>query len=312
MIDQHRNVREQARNVCGVSAPIQHSRQQVQPFSRLQSAWINSMTVVTTAQKWMATGSVVVALASVVVGATAAYAQSAADTGASTGASTGATRPIKAVVELFTSQGCSSCPKADALMEKTYSRRSDVLALSFAVDYWDYIGWKDTNASPRNSARQRDYAKTRGDGAVYTPQMVVNGRAHSVGSQGGEIDQALVRTAAATQVSWVPLTVSSGTSGITVAASAASKGEAVSAQLLLVGIKRRQEVGIDRGENAGRSITYVNIVRELKPIGTWTGVATSFAIPPDQIASTACDAYAVILQRGQGGPVIGAATIGAW
>jgi hypothetical protein len=85
------------------------------------------------------------------------------------------------VLELFTSQGCSSCPAADALF-KAYAARRDIVALSMPVDYWDYLGWKDTLGSPKFSRRQRDYAKQRGDGQVYTPQVVVNGRTHVVGS----------------------------------------------------------------------------------------------------------------------------------
>jgi hypothetical protein len=221
-------------------------------------------------------------------------------------------RQIKTVLELFTSQGCSSCPRADGLMESTYSKRPDVLALSFSVDYWDYIGWKDTNASPRNTARQRDYARTRGDGAVYTPQMVVNGRAHVVGSQGADIDRAVLKAPAAGSGDWVQLTIRSDASGITIDTPAASKPVGQDARLILVGVKRRHDMKIERGENAGRSITYTNVVREFKTIATWTGTASTVAITPDQLTHTTCDAYAILLQRGPGGPIIGATTIGVW
>ena len=90
--------------------------------------------------------------------------------------------PIRAVIELYTSQGCSSCPPADALLQK-YAADPGVIALSMPVDYWDYLGWKDTFATPRNTDRQRAYAKARGDGAIYTPQAVVNGTMHANGAQ---------------------------------------------------------------------------------------------------------------------------------
>jgi hypothetical protein len=216
------------------------------------------------------------------------------------------------VLELFTSQGCSSCPRADGLMETTFSKRPDVLALSFSVDYWDYIGWKDTNASPRNTARQREYARTRGDGAVYTPQMIVNGRAHVVGSQGADIDRAVLKAPAAEASDWVPLTVRSDTTGTTIHTPARSQSAGQDSRLILVGIKRRHDVKIERGENAGRSITYTNVVREFNVIGAWTGAASSVSLAPDQLTNPTCDAYAILLQRGPGGPIIGATIIGAW
>ena len=223
----------------------------------------------------------------------------------------GQKRSVKAVVELFTSQGCSSCPSADALMDKTYSKRSDVLALSYSVDYWDYIGWKDTNASPRNSIRQRDYAKSRGDGAVYTPQMVVNGSAHAVGANGPEIDKAIVRTSSALQSEWLPVTARTGDNGVVI--ELASGAKALSdVRVILVGLKRQHSVKIERGENAGRSITYTNVVREFKQVGGTSLAAGSVSIPQDQLANPACDAYAVLLQRGPSGPIVGAATIGNW
>ena len=96
-------------------------------------------------------------------------------------------RPLKGVIELFTSQGCSSCPPADALL-KVLAEDRDLIALSLPIDYWDYLGWKDTLASHRNTERQSAYAAARGDGAIYTPQVVINGVAHVVGSDRGEIE----------------------------------------------------------------------------------------------------------------------------
>ena len=118
------------------------------------------------------------------VGATGALAQA--------GASQAEFQP-KTVLELFTSQGCSSCPAADALL-KSYIQRPDVIALSLAVDYWDYLGWKDTLADPAFAKRQKYYSKMRGDGRIYTPQIVVNGLAHANGAHAAEIDHAIAKT----------------------------------------------------------------------------------------------------------------------
>jgi len=110
----------------------------------------------------------------------------------------------KAVVELFTSQGCSSCPNADALLQRLASR-DDVIALSLPVDYWDYLGWKDTLASPKFSERQRAYAQTRGDGAIYTPQVVVNGLVHVNGADEGSIKRTMEKTGKTVATAFVPI-----------------------------------------------------------------------------------------------------------
>src|SRR5262245_54579152 len=104
--------------------------------------------------------------------------------------------PIKTVIELFTSQGCSSCPPADALL-KSYAEDKEILALSLPVDYWDYLGWKDTFASPHNSDRQRSYTKSLGVGPIYTPQAVINGTNQALGSSKKDIDEAIQQSAAA-------------------------------------------------------------------------------------------------------------------
>jgi hypothetical protein len=248
------------------------------------------------------------AMLGVVASAVSAMAQPAIDPQAQ--------QPIKTVMELYTSQGCSSCPRADALMESTFSKRPGVLALSFSVDYWDYIGWKDTNGSPLYSARQRDYARARGDGAVYTPQMVVSGRAHAVGSQAAEIDRAIQKIATQSSNEWVALTVKPVPTGYLVDAQSIEKLSQQDTRLLLVGIKRRHDVKIDRGENTGRSITYTNVVKRLSTITNGTtasnGPISSWSIATSQLADAASDAHAVILQRGIGGPIIGAAKIGVW
>jgi hypothetical protein len=218
---------------------------------------------------------------------------------------------IKGVVELFTSQGCSSCPSADKLLGR-YAERNDLLALSYSVDYWDYLGWKDTLASPDNSERQRNYAQARGDGQVYTPQVVVDGRTHAVGSDEAQIDQAL-----ATHPDGLPVHLSLASTGdaITVNIDAASRAaaEMPHATLWLVMYNRSVTVPIGRGENSGRTVTYTNVVRKLRPIAMWKGEAMSVDLPRSEVKRADVNRCAVLLQAetkdGLPGPILGAATI---
>ena len=213
------------------------------------------------------------------------------------------------VIELFTSQGCSSCPAADALLQK-YATRRDVVALTFNVDYWDYLGWKDTLASPKYSARQRAYAKVRGDGRIYTPQVVVNGVAHVVGSVGRDIDRAVAETAGQLAKSRVPVEVRSEGGRIVIdVGSGAVEGGPADATIWLAAIQREAEVPIRAGENRGRSLKYFNIVRELTPVGMWSGKAARFEIAADAVKVPGVESCAVLVQSGKAGPIIGAAML---
>ncbi len=183
-----------------------------------------------------------------------------------TGAAAQATS-AKVVLELFTSQGCSSCPPADALLE-SYTKRGDIIALSLPVDYWDRLGWKDTFASSEHTKRQRDYASARGDGQVYTPQ--VGGKFHVVGSSRPAIDSAIAAAKTALQESQVPLSVHFEDGALVVQVGGAPAGAATqNARLLLAVVQDAGSVSIRRGENANRTVTYYNIVRALKTIGAW-------------------------------------------
>jgi hypothetical protein len=219
---------------------------------------------------------------------------------------------VKAVVELFTSQGCSSCPPADALLE-WYANRDDVVALSFPVDYWDYLGWKDTLAKRTFSERQRAYATARGDGMVYTPQVVVNGIAHAVGSRKGDIEQAIERTKQKIQPALVPVRLHADEGKLVVEAQAAADGKpAKNATLWLAVVARRVEVSIHRGENKGKTVAYSNVVRELTPIGTWTGQSIAISIEKHAVVRPGAESCAVLLQQGPGGPIVGAALLRQW
>ena len=213
----------------------------------------------------------------------------------------------KAVLELFTSQGCSSCPPADKLLGE-YAARDDVLALSFNVDYWDYLGWKDTLASPDNTERQRGYASARGDRQVYTPQVVVNGGEHVVGSNRSAIEAALARGPGLP----VKIGLTEKEDAITVSL-AKNDGVAHNATLWLVFYKDKVTVPIERGENTGKTITYSNVVRKVRPIAMWKGDDMSVDLPKSEMAKAKTKRCAVLLQaegeNGLPGPVLGAAML---
>ncbi len=218
--------------------------------------------------------------------------------------------PVSAVLELFTSQGCSSCPPADRLLE-SYAKRRDVMALSFPVDYWDYLGWKDTLASEKNSERQRAYAKSRGDGAVYTPQVVVNGIGHAVGSDRNQIELQIAKTSMAFAQRRVPMRFWRTSSMIIVEVAGAGDNTPVSeATIWLAPIEGVVEVEIQRGENRGETLKYHNVVHELTPIGVWTGKSMRIQIAAQPFIKPGNTHYAVLMQEGTSGPIIGAAWLG--
>jgi hypothetical protein len=208
-----------------------------------------------------------------------------------------------AVVELFTSQGCSSCPPADALMVEL-AKRPELVILTFPVDYWDYLGWKDTLAHPAFTARQRGYAHRRSDRQVYTPQAIVNGTKPCVGSDQAQIESLIVASPSGSSLP-VPVMVydRDGTVTVEIAAGAGT------ADVFALPVLRSHTVQIGRGENGGRTITYANVVRGVIRIGEWRGEATRLEVPL-ATARGAGDAYVVLLQATYGtkpGPILGAA-----
>ncbi len=218
----------------------------------------------------------------------------------------------KAVVELFTSQGCSSCPPADKLLGK-FAKRDDVIALTFPVDYWDYLGWKDTLASPAFSARQRAYAKARGDGEVYTPQVVVDGVTHAVGSRPSEIRQAIYRSKKKLRNARVPLKMRAKGDTLIITVGDAPEGASVKpATIWLALVKKSETVKISRGENRGRTITYHQVVRDMTPIGHWTGKRVVIRLPKHHLQNSDADGCIVLLQQDTAGPVLAAAEMKSW
>ena len=212
--------------------------------------------------------------------------------------------PVRGVVELFTSQGCSSCPPADRVLNDL-SKSPDLITLSFPVDYWDYIGWKDTLASPDYTARQKAYAKARGDGQVYTPQAVVDGVTHVVGSEKDAIDGAVSTAVHRNGAMSVPvaLHLSQGKINVDVGA---SDGAPRKAGVWLIETIPTKTVAVGRGENSGKSLTYTNVVRKMTRIGDWTGAAAHY----DMMARLDEQNYVVLLQtetNSTPGAILGAA-----
>jgi hypothetical protein len=202
------------------------------------------------------------------------------------------------VVELFTSQGCSSCPPADALLAEI-TQRPDVIALALHVDYWDYLGWQDSFASPAFTKRQRSYAKALGERMVYTPQIVVNGRRGVIGSRRDEVEAAIAEAHGAAPVA--VLTLETTDEGLVVTIAAA--GERPAAAVSYVLFAPPQTVEISRGENRGRSLDYHNVVRSWMMLDDWTGQARRWVLPLPQEARGAV----VLVQDRETRAILGAA-----
>jgi hypothetical protein len=216
----------------------------------------------------------------------------------------------RAVVELFTSQGCSSCPPADQIIGEL-AKDPSVIALSMPIDYWDYLGWKDTLADARFSARQKAYSQMRGDREVYTPQVVVNGSMHVIGSDRAGIESAIGNTKKADGVMSVPVTMTQAGKQITVSVAASSKGPAaMHGEVWICSISKSVPISIGRGENSGREVIYHNVVRNLLKVGDWNGSSGSWTVPLENISREGVDAAVVYVQDGnrdKPGPMLGAA-----
>jgi len=210
----------------------------------------------------------------------------------------------KAVVELFTSQGCSSCPAADRVLGQL-AAEGRVIALSVPVDYWDYLGWKDTLAQQAHSMRQRGYAGGRGDRQVYTPQVIVNGSVQVIGSDRQAIEAACKSAAKAA----VPVTLTRNGDNIEVDVGA---GQGAPASVWLLTVARAAPVAIGRGENHGRTVTYSNVVRSWRRVAEWTGSPIKSSVPLPELNAKDADAIVILVQPGSienPGPVRGASMI---
>jgi hypothetical protein len=205
------------------------------------------------------------------------------------------------LVELFTSQGCSSCPPADQFLGEL-AQREDVIALAYHVDYWDYIGWQDKFARPENTARQKDYRDALGLHTIYTPQMVVDGRYDVVGSQRSEVESSIRSAAGQAKL---PIAIAENGGKLRVTAPAMEIDQARPASLWLVTYSRRNETEVSKGENAGSILVEYNIVRELRRLAGWTGNAIDLEL--DVSTADKNMGCAVILQIDGNGPILGVA-----
>lgn len=214
------------------------------------------------------------------------------------------TMPAPIVVELFTSEGCSSCPPADSLLGEL-TERQYVLPLSYHVDYWDYIGWKDRFGDAKFTRRQYAYAEAQGSSMVYTPQMIVAGAIDVVGSDRKEVEKAL--KTAYTRNAMYRVHVMREDDG-KVVAQFPEAPIGVPATIWLVTYQRSAESHVKAGENAGRSLMTYNVVRSLQKIGMWTGAATEIELKLDEQAKAAGpDACAIIANQAEHGPIVAAA-----
>lgn len=206
----------------------------------------------------------------------------------------------RAVVELFTSQGCSSCPAADKLLGELAADPSFV-PISVPIDYWDYLGWKDTLADPRNTARQKAYAHVRGDGQVYTPQVVVNGSLHALGSDRSAIEHAIAKSRKSGAMSLPAVKLGFADGRLSVAVPDAANAR-TGAEVWLCGLVKAATIAIGRGENKGRTVTYHNVVRRWIKLGDWSGKASSWSIPMQALKGDGkgegIDEAAVLVQSG--------------
>lgn len=276
-------------------------------------------------------------------------------------------RPV--VVELFTSQGCSSCPPADELLGRLADRHG-VLALSLPITYWDMLGWKDTLATGANTRRQKAYAAAMGHGGVYTPQMIIDGVSDVVGSRDTDVEVAIARRQAEIEVSQarqeaiaaaheaelaareaalaqaesyrqsaraeaiaaheqlvaarratiaaahegkpgsslaVPISITETPAAMHIAVGSSDEKTSDTATVWLFHLRNAVTVNIGSGENEGRTMTYRNVVGDLRPVGHWNGDAVAFDLPRSSFpASVPHDAVAVVVQQGGYGRVVGA------
>jgi hypothetical protein len=213
-------------------------------------------------------------------------------------------RPV--VVELYTSQGCGSCPPADALLGRL-AERHDVIAMSLPVTYWDMLGWKDTLASDANTSRQKAYALAKGRGGVYTPQMIVDGASDVVGSREADVQAAIAEREA--DMPYIPVTLQTTRNAMHIAIGAGDSG--ANATIWLFHLLDRANVDVASGENGGRVLTYRNVVREVRAIGLWRGHAVAIDLPRTEVANVSHDSVAVIVQDAGYGRILGAAQT-AW
>jgi hypothetical protein len=212
------------------------------------------------------------------------------------------------VVELFTSQGCRSCPPADRAFEQLV-REGKVVALSYHVDYWNYLGWADTLATKENTARQYAYAKSFGRNGVYTPQAVLNGREHLKGTDASEVNRRLEQMKAGGEGLLVPITASRHDDQLSISVGPG----AGKANVVVVYFRQNQTVEVLKGENLGQSLDYWHSVTDVQTVGMWHGESLNLTLPARPMGDDKSDGIAILLQAADDGGnpsrIIGAAVM---
>jgi hypothetical protein len=209
-------------------------------------------------------------------------------------------QPRPLVLELFTSEGCSSCPPADAYLGRL-SARPDVLALSYHVGYWDSLGWRDRFALSQSVERQNAYAKNLNRSSVYTPELVIDGRYDCLGTD----DKTVVRALGEPRDG---VAVALAVEAATVRVELGAHPRVPRSDVVLVAYLRHTVSAIGRGENAGRTLEEFNVVRSLRTLGSWNGEVRSFSVPVSSLPADATD-VAVLVQPGDQAAIIGAAAL---
>jgi hypothetical protein len=220
----------------------------------------------------------------------------------------GAVAEPRAVVELFTSQGCSSCPAADKLLGQL-TADSSLVPISAPIDYWDYLGWKDTLAVPLHTKRQRAYSKVRGDREVYTPQAVINGSLHALGSDKAAIERAIAKSHEDSKVLSLPVTFSLQNAHLILTVPGRSEAP-VGTEVWICGLTKAVTVAIQRGENRGKTVTYFNVARRWVKLDSWTGGAKTWNVPVRDVQGGDIDGFVAMIQSGtveKPGAILGAA-----
>lgn len=210
------------------------------------------------------------------------------------------------LVELYTAQGCPVCPTADAFLAEL-AKRSGILALSFHVDYWDYIGWKDPFADPANTRRQQNYADRYGLPYVFTPQMVVDGVFQGAGSDRSRI-AGYIENAAVIRKPWVEVGLTRLESD-KVQVELPETAYGGEAEVVLVRFDNAQKTEVSRGENSGRALKNIHVVRQFRPIATWRGETLALTVPLQDLGGVGMDFAAVIVQEVGQGRVLGVAVL---
>lgn len=225
-------------------------------------------------------------------------------------ASSPVSRP-KAVVEMFTSQGCGYCPPADEVLAEL-ARKGEVVALAYHVDYWDYLGWRDTMANADNTVRQQEYSRAFGSRSVYTPQAIVNGRQQMNGARRGKLEEAIAHMDGANDGLSVDLSISYEGSTVVIETGAADR-PVRNAQLVVVYFEPATRVKIEHGKNAGREMTYWHAVSGFHSAGMWHGRKTRIELPANETARKGAGGCAVLLQemgeKNVPGAILGAAIV---